>query len=314
MIGINIYPLNSGIGKYSSDINRIIRVYSLISNKNKLNYNYAGNILYGIYPPLTSGWAINNSLLPIYLKLKNISENVHLLSPINNTGLKGIVTFHDLYFIHRKLFNEIYFHYLFRKFHKWHIIAVSENTKNELIKYFNYNENQINVIPLSVDKNVFHSIFINRTNDVLTVGDGIHKNNFKISKLCKDNNLTHIHIGKDLTVNKTIKYQKVNNSRLNYLYNLSKVTIRYSDIEGFGIPAIESIFAGTPIILKRIPVFEEIMGKEYPLFVKDIDEIPEKVKEAENFRIKDYFKREWFENYSLETFIKRMQEVYSLYD
>ena len=315
MIGINISPLNSGVGKYADDINKIIPVYSYITDKNKLNYNYTGTKMYGIYPLITTGWAINNYLIPLYLKLKNIkSQYVHLLMPINNTNLKGIVTIHDLYFVHRNKYSEKYFYLLYKKFHRWLILTPSEFTKNELIKYFKYDEEQIRVVPLSINEWKFYNIHSEKKiYDVITVGDGMYKHNYEISLLCHNNNLSHIHVGKDNICNTTRRVVNIANEDLNYLYNFSTVAIRYSDIEGFGIPAIESTFAGTPIILKRLPVFEEIMGENYPLFVDDIKEIPEKIKEAKEFKINSYFNAEWFKKYSLTTFINNMRSIYNEY-
>lgn len=315
MIAINSTPLNSGIGKYSEDITKIIPVYSFIPDKTRINYDYAGRKIYGIYPPVTSGWALNNYLLPVYLKLKNIkSKYVHLLSPMNNIGLKGIVTIHDLYFMHRKKYYESYFYLLYRKFHKWLILTPSEFTKNELIKYFKYDEEQIRVVPLSINEWKFYNIHPEKKiYDVITVGDGISKHNYDISLLCHNNNLSHIHVGKDSLHSMSRRVVNIANEDLNYLYNFSNVAIRYSDIEGFGIPAIESTFAGTPIILKRLPVFEEIMGKDYPLFVNSIEEIPEKIKEAKEFKINSYFNAEWFKKYSLTTFINNMRSIYNEY-
>ena len=317
LIGINISHKYSGIGKYANDINELINVYSFIIDKNKKDKEYIGKKYYCYYPKFSSGWAINNSLIPIYTKLKNIEYKfVHLLMPMNNTGLKGIITIHDLYFMHRKLFNESYLHILLRKFHKWKIIVPSEMTKDDLIKYFNYNENEITVIPMSVKQSVFHNskILENiKTIDILTVGDGKFKHNWDISFLAYKNNLNHLHIGYDNVVPASSTINDIDDNDLNYYYNLSKVAVRYSDIEGFGIPAIQSIFAGTPIILKRIKVFEEIMGKEYPLFVDKLNEIPIKIKEAEDFKINEYFKNEWFIKYSFNTFRSKMYDIYREY-
>ncbi len=44
------------------------------------------------------------------------------------------------------------------------------------------------------------------------------------------------------------------------------------------------------------------------------DEIKEKYQEALDFKINEYFSNEWFNNYKLSTFIKRMKIIYDEYD
>ena len=299
MIGLNYAPINSGLGKYSVDINKIIPVYSVIADKTKKNYEYVGNVIKGIYPPITTGWAINSLLIPIRLHLHSIHK-IHYLFPFNSFSFKGIVTIHDLYFKHREINNEIFLNYKIGKFKKWKILTVSKSTKRELMNYYGY-EN-IEVVPLSVD-NIFKNLNLNKEFDVLTVGDGMHKHNKDIRNMCNKLGLSHIHIGKDVT-----GFTNVNNEQLNRYYNKARVVIRFSDIEGFGIPTIESAFAGTNIILSDLPVFREIMPSNYPYFIKDLSEFENIYYKAIEKPFK--FSNEWYENYKFSTFEKRMKKIY----
>lgn len=299
MIGINCASINNGIGKYSADINKIIPVYSLISDKTKRNYEYVGKRINGIYPPFTTGWAFNNYFMPITLHLHSI-HRVHYLFPFNPFSMKGIVTIHDLYFKHREFSKEIYLNYLYKKFKKWKIITVSEATKKELMDYYGYDN--IEVVHLSVD-NVFRNLNLNKEFDVLTVGDGKSKHNKDIRDMCNKLGLFHIHIGKDVN-----GFNNVNNEQLNRYYNKARVVIRFSDMEGFGIPTIESAFAGTNIILSDLPVFREIMPSNYPYFIKDLSEFENMYYKAIEKPFK--FSNEWYENYKFSTFEKRMKKIY----
>lgn len=49
---------------------------------------------------------------------------------------------------------------------------------------------------------------------------------------------------------------------LKYLYENALATIIASEVEGFGLPLIESAYHGTPIIARDIPVFKEIAGEK----------------------------------------------------
>jgi len=311
IIGINVSNKNCGTGKYAFDISKLINVESFVLDKNKLNSEFIGKINYGIYPKFTTGWTLNNYLLPFKLKFRN-TKYVHLLSPINPFALKGIVTIHDLYFVHRKYYYEAYFYHLYKKFTKWKIIVPSEFTKFELISnYPQYLNSDIEVVPLGISK-TFHNLNLKKENIILTVGDGKQKHNEEICKIIPEE-YKHIHIGTE--TNHSIG--NVSDEQLNYHYNKSIVAIRYSDIEGFGIPAIESLFSNCPIILKRIPVFEEILGYDYPLFAEKLKDIPELIEYAKNNNneIRNYFYNNNYNTlYSIDTFNKTMKEIYKEYE
>ena len=308
LIGITGSHKFTGIGEYSNSINKIIPVYSIILNKHSKNREYIGTKLYTYYPPITTGWALNSILTPIHLHLHSFHK-VHYLEPFNPLSIKkGIVTIHDTYFLHRGILNEKYLDIINRLFHKWKIISPSQNTKNELIKYLHYNSEQITVIPNPV--NPIFKITSQLDNedkpiDLLTVGDGMHKHNKDIRYIANKLGLKHIHIGKDLYQN---NFTNISNEELYNFYKHSKVAIRFSDIEGFGYPAIQSIYSGTPIILSDIPTFKEIMPNNYPLFIKSLSDFEEAYYKALNFKIN--FNESWYSKYSIDTFIKTMKDYY----
>jgi glycosyltransferase involved in cell wall biosynthesis len=60
----------------------------------------------------------------------------------------------------------------------------------------------------------------------------------------------------------------------NQLYDIisnAKVLVQPSRYEGFGIPPLESLFLGTPVIISDIPVFKEIYSNFPLIFFKDGD-------------------------------------------
>jgi alpha-1,2-rhamnosyltransferase len=56
-------------------------------------------------------------------------------------------------------------------------------------------------------------------------------------------------------------YHDVNDAELRLAYGNALATIMASSHEGFGLPVIESLSLGCPIILSDIPIFREIAGK-----------------------------------------------------
>jgi hypothetical protein len=304
IIAINAARRYEGIGKYANDISKIIDVVSVVWDKRKQDLEYIGKRINGIFPPITSGFTINRMYLPILLKMK-IKDNVHLLSPMFNYGEKGIITIHDLMFIKNKYYNKLY-----NQFHKWDIITVSDITKELLIDTYKYDTNQIKTVHLAIDDNVFYDKEFYTKKLVITVGDGGHKHNSDISNLLADK-FIHKHIGYE--TNDAVGF--VNDTELNDCYNKSICSIRFSDCEGFGIPAVESLFSGCPIILNRLPIFEELLGYKYPLFVDKLNEIPDMISYASENRAKiiNYFNT-YKEHYSMPRFVNDMNKIYSKFN
>jgi glycosyltransferase involved in cell wall biosynthesis len=54
----------------------------------------------------------------------------------------------------------------------------------------------------------------------------------------------------------------VENEDMPSLYQMSELLIWPSLYEGFGIPIIESLFSGVPVLTSNLGVFREAAGKE----------------------------------------------------
>lgn len=67
-------------------------------------------------------------------------------------------------------------------------------------------------------------------------------------------------------------YDDVDDAGLAEAYAGAQATIMASENEGFGIPVVESLRAGTPVILSDIPVFREIAGKDGVYFAPGSEE------------------------------------------
>lgn len=61
-------------------------------------------------------------------------------------------------------------------------------------------------------------------------------------------------------------FTNVNDDELNFIYKNTRATIIASKIEGFGLPIIESLQHGTPVLASNIPVFQEVGGKKVNYF------------------------------------------------
>ena len=160
------------------------------------------------------------------------------------------------------------------------IIAVSENTKKDLLRFYNLDPEIIDVIYLgnSLNHNTERLNIKLPESYILYVGSRDRHKNFGVFlRALKDvcNNHKDLHIlcvgGSGFTEN---ELQKINNYHLNgrihlltpsdselgYIYTNAKLFVFPSLYEGFGIPILEAFSMGCPIILSNSSCFPEIAG------------------------------------------------------
>ena len=67
-------------------------------------------------------------------------------------------------------------------------------------------------------------------------------------------------------------YESVNDNQLSFLYKNAKVSIYPSMYEGFGLPILESISLGVPVIVSNLPPMNQIAPKStYPVDTNSVD-------------------------------------------
>ena len=72
--------------------------------------------------------------------------------------------------------------------------------------------------------------------------------------------------------------ENLNDASIDYLYENAFLTVSASFVEGFGLPLIESIMRGTPVIASDIPVFREVGGEYCDYFnPEDVNDLIQKV-------------------------------------
>ncbi len=212
---------------------------------------------------------------------------------------KKIITIHDLSFLRypyffslkRNLWHKIInVKKIIKNFD--HIVAMSENTKKDIIELCKISEEKISVIYSGVSekyykiddkKNIKIKNFPNLPKKfILFLGtleprknvDGIIK---AYNKLRKNNNFDEYELviaGGKGWKNKNIynafknsKYKNdiqflgyVDNKDKNYLYNLADLFVYPSFYEGFGLPPIEAMACGCPVIASSVSSLPEIVG------------------------------------------------------
>lgn len=297
----------AGLGNYSRDVIRSLHdlypendyvLFSTQKETNLLEKSYHKNL---ITPNKTSKisksyWRsysilkeIENSKLDIYHGLSN-----ELPLNINKSKVKKVVTIHDLIFIKfPQLYPYIDRKIYFKKFYSAcksadKIIATSNQTKLDIIKYFNVSENKIVVIYQScnitfkkkineLDKQAILKKYNLPENYILTVGTvEQRKNALNVLKALYyfDLNTNYVLVGRKTPyAQEIIDYaakhniseklhiiENVTNEDLPGIYQMSRLFVYPSVYEGFGIPVIEAFNSGIPVITGEIGSTAEIGG------------------------------------------------------
>jgi glycosyltransferase involved in cell wall biosynthesis len=207
---------------------------------------------------------------------------------------KIVVTVHDMIF---ELFAELFSRYNLipwgrKKILKRadRIVAVSENTKNDLLSIYPWiDEKKIRVIYeggfITKEEKKIDRIMIPEKY-VLYIGEKGYYKNFRtlfeaikiIMEYNQDLYLVCVGGGKaeiDKFYDRVIQIN-CSDSELNYLYSHAKCFVYPSKYEGFGIPIVEAMEKGCPVILADTNVFREI-AQDAALFFS-VSEFEESVK------------------------------------
>lgn len=210
---------------------------------------------------------------------------------INNPNAIPVTTVHD--FTH-----DYFFNYYKKKVHNYikyscikeakGIICISNSTYKDLKKFYKIKKNQKHTViyngvskdykPLeNYSKEEIEFITQNELDKefILFIGSRVnYKNfNFVVNVLNSNNKINLVIVGGGLLKNEEIKQfnndsikrithlNNLDNDKLNILYNKAKALVYPSSYEGFGIPILEAMQAGCPVIGLNIPTNIEIAEK-----------------------------------------------------
>ncbi len=172
------------------------------------------------------------------------------------------------------------------------IITISEASKKSICEYFNFPEEKIKVVYNTISKNfrklteeeiikVQKESTLNLPKKFLIYVGVIEKrkNIDLILKLAEnlnriDNDLKILLVGKpgygykrlkwkiDKLSSKVFELNQVSDRDLLLLYNKARMLLFPSFVEGFGLPPIEAMACGTPVIASNCEALKEIIGED----------------------------------------------------
>ena len=159
------------------------------------------------------------------------------------------------------------------------IICISESTKKDLLHYCKgINPQNIHVVHLGIEHDEFYctkniSDYKKHDNHVLFVGrrDGYKRFDLAVEAVSRIQTLSLSIVGQKLTDNEIGLlenrlhrrwkcYEDVDSNKLRELYGSSFAFIFPSDYEGFGLPLIESMACGCPVVSSSLSSLPEVGG------------------------------------------------------
>lgn len=210
---------------------------------------------------------------------------------IHKTTIPSVVTIHDLIFIryphfYKPIDRSIYFQkvkYACKAANK--IIAISQQTKDDIIDFIGTPPEKIEIIHQAISPLFFNEADTNEVKlkyklpDKFIISVGTieeRKNQLSILKALSANKLNipvifvgnptsycndiHKYIAEKKIENQVIFLKNIPEKDLSALFQLAELSIYISVFEGFGLPVIESMACGCPVITSNVSCLPETAG------------------------------------------------------
>ena len=316
----------SGLGNYSRNmISYLVKQfpdneYFLFTTKNPDRFDFLeDNTTKTILPQTTF-----HKTFPSYWRTNLTSElqkyNLDIFHGLSNeipyniqkSSVKSVVTIHDLIFLrypnlYKRFDRKIYekkFRYACE--HADKVIAISEQTKRDIIDFFGTDESKIAVVyqgcnPVFYQKSkqeeqekirkkfklperyILSVGTIEERKNTLQIVKALHKHQIDIplvlaGRLTPYAERIKTYIKENQMENQVMLLHEVETAELPALYQMSEIFVYPSIFEGFGIPIIEALNSGVPVITSREGCFSEAGGAD-SLYVdpENVDKLAEAI-------------------------------------
>ena len=287
-IGIYVYNLLKGI----QERNSIEQNFTLLRfNKNSTDAMCQEWKMPLNHCPERLLWLASAVFLKPFLLTKDI-QLFHSTHPYNvpiSKYFKTIATvydlipliFYDKYLKKKKINAKLSYKYQLRQLKKaYHLISISDQTKNDCVEYLGIDENRVSTVHLAVDQNIFKKVGDTQSLETvrnkfslskkyfLFVGGADYRKNLErlliaYSTIAKMIDEDLVLVGhwypvwiktlncklEQLKIKKRVKFLSfVNEDELTCLYSMSTALLFPSLYEGFGLPVLEAFSCQTPVL------------------------------------------------------------------
>lgn len=298
----------TGLGNYSRTIINALTSQFPDNNYRLYTPSVAKNNLFkapfGASPVIPKG--IINKSFKSYWRSKGIVKQLkedgvdlyHGLSAeipigITDTGIKSVVTIHDLIFmrlphLYKSVDRKIYLKKSqYAADHADRIIAISEQTKQDIIELLHADEKKIRVVKqgcnpwfynqrsedekkkirekyMLPEEFILYVGTIEARKSLLDLVKAMHEQKIDLPLVVIGRKTRYfreiqVYMG-DNQIDKVSFYHHINNIDLPAVYQSAKIFVLPSRYEGFGIPVLEALNSGVPVITSRGGCLEETGG------------------------------------------------------
>jgi glycosyltransferase involved in cell wall biosynthesis len=245
---------------------------------------------------LQNRWKISNPLTPIMLGSSVRKSNADIFwspgfMPPHMPRKPSVITMHDLIHLHYGTsFHKSYYNHVIKRLIREcrFILTDSDYSRNEIISWSGISENKVVKIPLGVSEefNIFGEKYNPGYPYVLYVGNRRRYKNLSrlVAAFCmaskgestkliftgqKDQALTEI--ADRFECADQIEFIGVlDDSKLSSLYRGASIVVYPSLYEGFGLPPLEAMACGAPVICSNVTSVPEIVG-EAAILINPLD-------------------------------------------
>ncbi len=282
---------------------------TLFPNHNQFEVVSPQNPFFKVYSSLWRNFMVSRELKKRKIDIFHGLSN-ELPNGIHKTDVPAVVTIHDLIFIrfpkfYKTIDRKIYFNKVkYACTSAQRIIAISEQTKEDIIRFFNVDSNKIEVVYQSVSpvffekRNVENLLAKYNLKKKFILSVGTHeprKNQLSLLKAIKAEKLDIqvVFVGKHTSYTKKMGHfisennmagqvkflNDISENDLSGLYRLASLSVYISFFEGFGLPVIESMASGCPVITSNVSCLPETAGGAAILCTpNDVDELGKQIK------------------------------------
>lgn len=202
------------------------------------------------------------------------------------------------------------------------IITHSETVRDEVVHHFNVSAERVHATLCGADSFAISAQVENPRDRpyVLAVGSLEPRKNLERLVLAYEqsgarNNFDLLIVGRAAWGSKPRGVEVmhgVDDELLGRLYRFAEAVVVPSVYEGFGLPLVEALSVGTPVICSDIPVFREVAGSNATYFDPySVADIAERLKNLDSTRVPGHAVMEVRSVYTWDNVAERVRRVYA---